>query len=386
MKLLMLAQNRLSPRLGGPKSVLGVGEALRSLGCEVTMLGTDDVASALGEAGSAYGDVIASQFDRFLQKDAVHYDVVDYDHNYLPFSRRRYPGSTLMVARSVLLTPHLRRIQLPSDPRLRRRIARCIRWRKYAWSERQSIKRGEKTLREADLINVSNADDVKLLVEELACPADKTVEIPLGISTEAYERLTTVESPSMDSGAIVFVGTFDYRKGCLDLPEILATVRRRIPQATLTLLGARGLYTEEAAIRRFFRPEDQNALEVVMDYAPEDLPAHLEGKEVGVFPSYLEGFGIGIVEMLAAGIPVFAYSVPGPKSILPSAHLSSAGSIERMSEQLVHTLGATVEERRKQTAEARERAASFLWERIGERTLHIYQDHLERLRSKRTHG
>ena len=39
---------------------------------------------------------------------------------------------------------------------------------------------------------------------------------------------------------------------------------------------------------------------------------------VGAFPSYVEGFGLAVLEQLAAGLPTVAYNLPGPRDILKS--------------------------------------------------------------------
>ena len=47
-----------------------------------------------------------------------------------------------------------------------------------------------------------------------------------------------------------------------------------------------------------------------------DLPALLADCSVGIFPSYVEGFGLAVLEQLAAGIPTVAFDAPGPRQIL----------------------------------------------------------------------
>lgn len=381
MKILMLAQNRLSRKLGGPKVVLEVGDALRALGCDVTILGTDDVARELGEEPTGDGAKIASQFDRFLRRCSGDFDVVDYDHGYLPFARSRYSANTLMVARSVLLTLHLREIRLPSDTRWLRRLAQRVRWRKYWLQGRNALRRAEQTLREADLINVSNRDDVAFLTRRLGVTAEKIVEIPFGIPSVLAKRLSGIEAPPKSSASIIFVGTFDYRKGCLDLPRILTKVRATIPEATLTLLGARGLFSDPQKILSFFPEVDRSAVRLVMEYEPDDLPDLLSGHTAGVFPSYLEGFGIGVVEMMAAGIPVVAYAVPGPRSILDTSGLVAAGDRDALSVRILDFLAEDTDARGARRTRVQAQAQNFLWSMIGERTLATYEAHLSELRN-----
>ena len=79
-------------------------------------------------------------------------------------------------------------------------------------------------------------------------------------------------------------------------------------------------------------------LELVPQFAPDDLPRLLADCTVGAFPSYVEGFGLAVIEQLAAGLPTVAYDAPGPSEILRDALpelLISPGDISSFSEAVV---------------------------------------------------
>jgi glycosyltransferase involved in cell wall biosynthesis len=66
-------------------------------------------------------------------------------------------------------------------------------------------------------------------------------------------------------------------------------------------------------------------LQVIPSFPSSAIADQLAGVCLGVFPSYLEGFGIAVIEQLAAGIPVLAYAAPGPTDILPADWLCPCG-------------------------------------------------------------
>ena len=91
-----------------------------------------------------------------------------------------------------------------------------------------------------------------------------------------------------------------------------------VPGARLRLLGTYGELKTEEAVRNAFRKRNRGSLEIHTQFRPEDLPRLLADCWVGVFPSLLEGFPLGVLEMLAASVPVIAYDAPGaPEMIAP---------------------------------------------------------------------
>ena len=97
-----------------------------------------------------------------------------------------------------------------------------------------------------------------------------------------------------------------------------------------------------------------------------------------MFPSYLEGFGFGVLEMLAASLPVIAYDVPGPPMMLSDTMLVPAGDTDLMTSKLV----ALLTDQQKligDRAWARRRSRDFLWKDIAVQTSDLYKEHLASL-------
>lgn len=119
----------------------------------------------------------------------------------------------------------------------------------------------------------------------------------------------------------------------------------------------------------------------------EDLAALYRLAEVFIFPSWVEGFGLPILEAMASGTPVIAsdrHAVPevaGGAALLMDAedHLTLARHLEWI---LTHPEGSC--HLRNLGAE---RAAAFSWERSASMTLSVYRTAAERnrLRVNRAH-
>jgi glycosyltransferase involved in cell wall biosynthesis len=107
----------------------------------------------------------------------------------------------------------------------------------------------------------------------------------------------------------------------------------------------------------------------------------IAGGAVGLFPSYIEGFGISVIEQLAAGIPTIAYDVPGPRHIFKGAggqFLVPAGDLKAMSDLALEILGMNENDYRALSIKCREIAAEFRWEQIAEDNIREYRAALKK--------
>ena len=348
MRILMCSPNPLVRELGAPKVLIELAEALRELGVTCDVVGT---------AGAG---------------ETAKYDVVEVDHEAASLPCTDAAGARpLIVARSVLLVDHLHHVPLP-----------WLRRARGTFRRRERFRRAEVTLRTCDLINVSNDDDKAALVRRGHAPA-KIVVLPFGLSgarRAAFERRCDVSIPVDGTRRVAFVGTFDYRKGARDFGRLAEAVCAG-GGGEFRLLGTAGLFQTEAEVLRFFPRALRAKVKVVPRFDPDDLPRLLTDCAVGAFPSYYEGFGFGVLEMLAAAIPVIAYDAPGPPMMLPREWLVPPGDVGAISQKLV-----TLLRDRDQLAWARVRAREcsrpFDWADIARRTLHAYEAAIARRRAE----
>ena len=71
----------------------------------------------------------------------------------------------------------------------------------------------------------------------------------------------------------------------------------------------------------YFPKKLRGYIEVIPQFHPDELPILLSSCSLGIFPSYLEGFAFGVLEMLAAALPVIAYDTPGAPMMVPEQYL-----------------------------------------------------------------
>src|SRR5205823_935242 len=114
----------------------------------------------------------------------------------------------------------------------------------------------------------------------------------------------------------------------------------------------------------------------VSAFEPDELPALLSSCAVGLFPSYVEGFGIAVLEQLACGIPTVAYNVSGPRQIFalgPTKLLTPHGDPKSMATRALEILRMTAGEYAALSAQCRTVAEQFRSEQIAADTLDQYR-------------
>lgn len=312
---------------------------------------------------------------KFVRQNAGRFDVIDALIGTLPYSKEKLGFAGLLVARSVGLYLLYERFgqsvteRWPAHPR-GKFVGRLL----YRFTERRLATAAERSIRHADLINVPNEEEAKCLQDEIAGSPPILVQ-PYGLTAERKAALASAAATPENRLAekrVSFIGMWGARKGAYDWPHIITRVRREIPEARFRFLGT---MLDADAVRRDLGPTAVEAVELVSDYEPDDLPKLLSDCSVGAFPSYVEGFGLAVIEQLAAGVPTIAYDTAGPADILrpqlPEL-LVPSGDFDALAATICRAL---------QTAPADYQALSrrclevqFSWPVIARETLDAYRD------------
>lgn len=326
----------------------------------------------------------------WLANNAKSYDVIDYPIETPAWeTESSSTASHYSVARCVLLPHHELEAPIPRQrhkipPRIKRVARNILRIGDRRDRTQEILGNIDANLRTADLINVANSKDRECLLK-LGVEAERILVLPYGltdINRKALEYTSDNHQISSEPKRLVFVGTFDPRKGCYDLPIIFEKLKRRSPNLLLRMLGTAGLFQSEEQVSKHFPRALRKSLEIIPRFENSDLPRLLSGCDVGVFPSYHEGFGISIIEQLAAGIPVVAYNSPGPCDILPGEWLAPRGNVLEMIEILQIVFDEFDLNAR---AKAVGLSRSYRWRAIARETVDAYLDRRSMTRSYRGH-
>ena len=159
------------------------------------------------------------------------------------------------------------------------------------------------------IICVSDATR-RALVEEYGVPEQKVVTVYNAVDPHRFHPIGRPKNPR----TIVYVGRIDKRKGIEFLIRTMPLVREQVPDALL-LVGGKGAYLEkmQSLVKQLGLERQVRFLGFVPD---DQLNALYNAAQFAVVPSMFEGFGITVIEALAAGTRVVGTDVDGIREIL----------------------------------------------------------------------
>ncbi|MFO7974877.1 MAG: glycosyltransferase family 1 protein [Candidatus Hydrogenedentota bacterium] len=214
----------------------------------------------------------------------------------------------------------------------------------------------------------------------LDVPPDKVFVVPNGVCLEEFEG-------ELDSSALahckerlgvasdywLYIGTIEPRKNLCRLLEAYRRVMERFPECPdLLLAGRRGWYADPV-----FKAISDLRLEEKVKHAGylprSDVILLLRGAAGCLYPSLYEGFGLPVLEAMAARVPVLTSNVSAlPEVIGPYGVLINPEDVDEL-ESGLETLLTRSEMCAQMVEQAYERAQGFTWESSAKRLMEVYE-------------
>jgi glycosyltransferase involved in cell wall biosynthesis len=310
---------------------------------------------------------------RYVRRNAGKFEVIDCLIGTLPFSKKSLRFRGLLVGRSIGLylayDEFIRFSRRRWRDQPRGKFFGRIFYTFASWLLRRSANRA---LVHCDLFNVPNEDESQLLKKYISAPI---IVLPYGLNEAERAALAGAARSASERLArkeICFLGMWGVRKGSRDWAEIVRGILNAEPSARFTFLGTA---TDEQTVFRDLQLASSESIRCLTSYDPKNLPQLIANCAVGLFPSYIEGFGISVIEQLAAGIPTIAYDVSGPRHILGGASsefLVPVGNVKAMTERALEVLRMNESDYSALSAKCLQIAQQFRWEQIASGTIREY--------------
>ena len=235
------------------------------------------------------------------------------------------------------------------------------------------------TIRKASKIIAPSQATKKDLIELFRVPGEKIIVIPhgveprffkeSGISNSQFPILNQFSMSKFSKPYILFVGTLEPRKNIERIVDAYADLPKDILERyDLVLAGRKGWNDRDILLKI-----GKEKIKVLPDITNDQLPELYQNAALFVYPSLYEGFGLPILEAMAAGAPVITSNTSSMPEVAAGAAITinplHTGEISGAIEKILRDPALV-----KQLSEdGVSRARHFTWGETAKRTLSVYE-------------
>jgi glycosyltransferase involved in cell wall biosynthesis len=231
-------------------------------------------------------------------------------------------------------------------------------------------------LRHADHVICSNAEDVSYL-KQLGIPESQLTQHHSGADREFLLASADVVQKDQPRSGILFLGSWIYRKGILDLVAAMTDVLQQHSALQLTIAGCGK--EVETVLSIFPEPLHSRITVIPKLTSNEELIDIYRRHAIFVLPSYFEGQPLAMMEAAAMGLAIVTTNVCGMLDFIDhdvNGLLVPVGDAEKLREALTRLVDSPETALRLGKA-ARRKVREFTWQRAGEKILDAYHHALK---------
>jgi glycosyltransferase involved in cell wall biosynthesis len=221
------------------------------------------------------------------------------------------------------------------------------------------------------------ADEVRDLFSAELRGSDRVTAIAWGapaFSPSSPPRSTPLAEQLGDSPYVLAIGTIEPRKNIPRLVAAFGAVAAEHPDVRLVLAGAPGPDTDAVAeARERLDPEARRRVIVTGTVDEEQKQALLSRAHVFAYPSRYEGFGIPLLEAMAAGVPVVAARAGSIPEVAGGAAVLVEPTDEHELATAIARLLVDDDDRAALVNRGRARVVQFSWEQTARALAALYE-------------
>jgi glycosyltransferase involved in cell wall biosynthesis len=243
------------------------------------------------------------------------------------------------------------------------------------WYLSQFTKLSARRARRLIAISESTRRDV---VRYFGVPEDQVDVVYCGVDPwfrplEAEQQERFRRAYALPDKYILFLGTLEPRKNLDRLVSAYSHwCRAESGVPPLVIAGARGWYYQ--TVLDLVRTLGLEDMVVLLGYVPQqDLPSLYSSAQMFVYPSLFEGFGLPVLEAMAAGVPVITSNVSSLPEVAGDAGvLVDPTDVEGLA-AAIGSLWRDPDRRRSLSSAGIEQASRFSWSDAAQKTMSVYE-------------
>ena len=383
LKILMVLHMPWDRNLGGPRPQIDLADELRRQGHLVEKFDYNDAfPKPTGSKVTLTLRNFAAKARQYVEENAERFDVIDAHQGNLPYTKHSLGFKGLLVVRSAGLYTFHHEYQQFAKKKWPRELKGTYAGNFLrAVQKKRDLRYFYRSYQVADLSIVINKVELDYVTEVFGF-GNKSVNLPNALKRSQHEAFSLAIQPAgirLNNKTVVFIGMWSLNKGSQDWGQIVRVVKAQVPDVKFLFLGT-GVEAERVLADLSQPPCEW--IEIVPRYKNEDLPHLLGPCTVGGFPSYVEGFGLAVLEKLSCGLPTVAYDIPGPREMLGQLKTNlmvPRGNTEEFSKRIVEIVNMSEESYSNLSQECQQVAHQFSWDKLACVTLDNYFKFLNKL-------
>lgn len=171
----------------------------------------------------------------------------------------------------------------------------------------------------------------------------------------------------------VFLGRMVDEKGVFTFLETWKIVTAQMPSAQLLLLGGTTEHTKDACESAISKLGLERNVTISGFVSDQEVIRLLKSSQIFVFPSKAEGFGLVVVEAMAAGLPCILSNLPALKENFNSAAIFVEPDDSEGLAKAFLALFSDDEQRRKLTKRGQALVKQFSWDKVAKTELEVFE-------------
>jgi glycosyltransferase involved in cell wall biosynthesis len=233
-----------------------------------------------------------------------------------------------------------------------------------------------RSLRMADKIITVSQKERQQIIDFYKIPAEKIEFAYNGVDFERFSHVCLAEEKenirkkySLPEKFLLYIGTLQPRK---NIPVTIEALKNL--DIKLVLAGNRNARNFDQKIDETIKKNNLADKIIFPGWIDEeDKPALLQMAACFVFPSLYEGFGIPIIEAMAAGTPVVCSDIPVLREIGQDAALFCEAKNSKDFAEKIHSVLTDENLRNNLIEKGKNIAQNFTWQKTAEKTLEVYE-------------